>query len=105
MSPDATWIRLDRWNALTSEQQRKFPPICPDFVVELRSPSDTLKSLRGKMEEWVKLGVKLGWLLDHSGRNVYVYGCDHVETYLTNPQTASGDPILPGFQLDLREIW
>ena len=105
MSPDAAWIRLDRWNALTPEQQRKFPPICPDFVVELRSPSDTLKSLRDKMQEWVTLGVKLGWLLDRTGRNVYVYDCDRAETCLENPQTVFGDPILPGFQLDLREIW
>jgi Uma2 family endonuclease len=105
MSPDAAWIRLDRWNALTPEQRQKFPPICPDFVVELRSPSDTLKSLREKMQEWVRLGVKLGWLLDRTGRNVYVYGCDRAETCLENPQTVSGDPLLPGFQLDLREIW
>lgn len=105
MSPDAAWIRLDRWNALTAEQQRKFPPICPDFVVELRSPSDTLKSLREKMQEWVRLGVKLGWLIDRAGRNVYVYRSDRPETCLENPQTVSGEPLLSDFQLDLREIW
>jgi Uma2 family endonuclease len=105
MSPDAAWIRLDRWNALTPEQQRKFPPICPDFVVELRSPSDTLKSLRQKMQEWVRLGIELGWLLDRVGRNVYIYGREQAETCLENPQTVSGEPLLPGFQLDLREIW
>jgi Uma2 family endonuclease len=105
MSPDAAWIRLNRWNALTPEQQRKFPPICPDFVVELRSPSDTLKSLRQKMQEWVRLGIELGWLLDRVGRNVYIYGREQAETCLENPQIVSGEPLLPGFQLDLREIW
>jgi Uma2 family endonuclease len=105
MSPDAAWIRLDRWNALTPEQQQKFPPICPDFVVELRSPSDTLKSLREKMQEWIRLGVQLGWFIDRTGRNVYVYGSDRTETYLENPQTVSGESLLPGFQLDLQEIW
>ncbi|MEQ8537771.1 MAG: Uma2 family endonuclease [Coleofasciculus sp. D1-CHI-01] len=105
MSPDAAWVRLERWNALTPEQQQKFPPICPDFVVELRSPSDTLKSLQKKMEEWVRLGVQLGWLIDRTGRQVYIYRQDGSQDCLENPETLSGEMVLPGFVLDMSEIW
>ncbi|NES01116.1 MAG: Uma2 family endonuclease [Symploca sp. SIO1B1] len=105
MSPDAAWMQLERWNTLTPEQKRKFPPICPDFVVELRSPSDTLTSLQKKMEEWINLGVQLGWLIDRIGRKVYVYHHDGSQECLENPQILSGNPLLPNFELDMREIW
>lgn len=105
MSPDAAWVRLERWNALTPEQQQKFPPICPDFVVELRSPSDTLKSLQKKMEEWVRLGIQLGWLIDRTGRQVYIYRQGGSQDCLQNPETLSGEMVLPGFVLDMSEIW
>jgi Uma2 family endonuclease len=105
MSPDAAWMSLERWNSLTSEQKIKFPPICPDFVVELRSPSDTVVSLQRKMREWIQLGAKLGWLIDRQNRRVYIYRSDGSEDCLDNPATVSGAPILPGFVLELRKIW
>lgn len=105
MSPDAAWISLERWNTLTPEQKVKFPPLCPDFVIELRSPSDTVASLRRKMQEWITLGVKLGWLIERKNRHVYVYDCDGSEECLENPMTVQGDPLLPGFVLDLSKIW
>jgi Uma2 family endonuclease len=85
--------------------RKNFPPLCPDFVVELRSPSDTLESLRNKMREWMRLGVQLGWLIDRVGRKVYVYRADGSEDCLDNPATVSGDPLPPGFILELGEIW
>jgi Uma2 family endonuclease len=105
-SPDAAWMRLERWNALTVEQQDKFPPICPDFVVELRSPSDNLKPLQEKMLEYMQEpGVQLGWLIDCSSRQVYIYRPGAEVECLENPDTVSGDPVLPGFVLDLSKIW
>src|SRR5215216_4084852 len=90
-SPDLSWVRKERWEALTEKEQERFSPICPDFVVELRSPSDSLKRLQNKMEEYVENGAQLGWLLDPSTRRVYVYrpGAE-VET-LEDPETVSGE--------------
>lgn len=105
-SPDASWIKLERWNALTPEQQQKFAPICPDFVVELRSPSDNLKPLQEKMEEYMREpGVQLGWLIDRKHRRVYIYRPGMAEECLENPATVSGEPVLPGFNLNLSKIW
>lgn len=105
-SPDASWIKLERWNALSPEQQDKFPPICPDFVVELRSASDNLKSLQEKMQEYMREpGVQLGWLIDRKNRRVYIYRPDLPEECLDNPATVSGDPVLPGFVLNMSKIW
>ena len=106
-SPDASWILKTRIAALTDEQRKGFWPISPDFVVELRSSSDTLRGLQRKMEEYIENGVRLGWLIDplDPRHRVYVYrpGAD-VET-LDAPDTLSGEPELPGFALDLKPVW
>jgi Uma2 family endonuclease len=104
-SPDASWISLTRWNSLSAEQKTKFAPICPDFVVELRSPSDTLKLLQDKMQEYIDNGTFLGWLIDRTSRQVFIYTPDNKVKTLDNPQTISGDPVLSGFVLNLAEIW
>ncbi len=102
-SPDASWVERSRLENLTLEQKRKFLPLCPDFVVELRSPSDRLTDLKAKMQEYIDNGARLGWLLDPSNRHVYRYRPSLIEA-LDNPQEIS-DPLLPGFVLNLREIW
>ena len=107
-SPDASWVLKSRLAGLTEEQKRYgFPPITPDFVIELRSSSDTLRSQQRKMEEYIANGAKLGWLIDPLGRRqrVYVYrpGAD-VEVF-ERPESLSGDPELPGFTLDLQPVW
>ena len=105
-SPDASWIKLERWNALSPEQQDKFPPICPDFLVELRSASDNLKPLQEKMQEYMREpGVQLGWLIDCKNPRVYIYRPGLPEECLENPATVSGDPVLPGFVLNMSKIW
>ena len=105
-SPDASWIKLERWNALSQEQQDKFAPICPDFVVELRSASDNLKPLQEKMQEYMREpGVQLGWLIDRKNPRVYIYRPGLPEECLENPATVSGDPVLPGFVLNMSKIW
>lgn len=105
-SPDASWIKLARWNALSPQQQQKFAPICPDFVVELRSASDNLRPLQEKMEEYMREpGVQLGWLIDRKHHSVYIYRPRIPEECLEDPATVSGDPVLPGFVLDLSKVW
>lgn len=104
-SPDLSWIKKERWEALSEKEQEKFSPICPDFVVELRSPSDSLKRLQKKMEEYVANGAQLGWLLDPSARKVYVYRPGAEVEVLDDPETVSGEPLLRGFTLDVRAIW
>jgi Uma2 family endonuclease len=108
-SPDVSWIKLDRWNQLSQAQQDGFPPIIPDFVIELFSPSD-LKSqryeeLQAKMQEYLDNGVQLGWLIEPKAKTVEVYRTDKPVEILNNPQTLSGENILPGFVLDLSEIF
>ncbi|MEO0014339.1 MAG: hypothetical protein RLZZ535_2728 [Cyanobacteriota bacterium] len=104
-SPDASWIKLTKWNSLSAPQKTKFAPICPDFVVELRSPSDNLKMLQDKMQEYIDNGVSLGWLIDRTTRQVCVYTPDSKVKSLDNPQTISGELTLSGFVLDLAKIW
>ncbi len=104
-SPDAAWITLDRWNALPLEQREKFAPISPDFIVELRSPSDSLNTLQNKMQEWIDNGVKLGWLIDRKHRKVYIYRPGVDVECLDHPDTVSGAPVLPGFVLNISKIW
>ncbi|MCC5597745.1 Uma2 family endonuclease [Nostoc favosum] len=105
-SPDASWIKLERWNALSPEQQRKFAPICPDFVVELKSPSDNLQTLKEKMEEYMnEPGIQLGWLIDRKQRKVYIYRPGLSEECLDNPATVSGELVLPGFILNISKVW
>lgn len=105
-SPDASWMKLERWNTLTGEQQQKFAPICPDFVVELRSSSDNLQPLKDKMEEYIKEpGIQLGWLIDRKHRKVYIYRPGMPEECLDNPATVSGESVLPGFVLNMSKVW
>jgi Uma2 family endonuclease len=104
-SPDAAWLPLSRWNALTAEERKKFAPLCPDFVLELRSPTDTLDALREKMEEYLRNGAELGLLIDPEDRRVYIYRRGEEVRILDDPKTVACDPTLPGFVLDLEEIW
>jgi len=104
-SPDASWIKREKWDSLTNQQKKRFGPWCPDFVVELRSPSDRLSELRDKMAEYMETGASLGWLIDPSKRQVYVYRPDEEVVILDNPETVSGEPLLPGFKLNLTELW
>jgi Uma2 family endonuclease len=103
-SPDAAWVRRERWEALSRDQREKFPPICPDFAVELRSPSDRLPQLQRRMRELIRNGTQLGWLIDPPRRAVHVYRPSQpVETHLA-PTSLAADPVLPGFILDLTTI-
>ncbi|MEG4229431.1 Uma2 family endonuclease [Microcoleus sp. N9_B2] len=104
-APDAAWVTLERWNALTAEQKNKFPPICPDFVVELMSPSDSLKETQDKMKEYRDNGARLGWLINRKSRQVEIYRQGAEVELLSSPATLSGEDILPGFMLSLESIW
>lgn len=104
-SPDAAWIRKERWDGLTRQEQSRFAFICPDFVVELRSHSDNLADLRNKMQEYMENGARLGWLIDPQERQVSIYQPGRVPEVLDDPETISGDPLLPGFLLELGEIF
>ncbi len=104
LAPDASWIKLDRYLALSLEQRKRFPPICPDFVAELRSPSDGIRALRRKMREYVAQGVRLGWLLDPITGQAEVYRPGRDAEVLDRPATLSGEEVLPGFVLNLRGI-
>jgi Uma2 family endonuclease len=103
-SPDASWILKSRWNRLTPEEKNKFSPICPDFVLELRSPSDRRSELEEKMEEYIACGARLGWLLDPIGNCAAVYRPGQPPIHIEMPTIISGDPELPGFLFDFREI-
>ena len=104
-SPDASWILLSRWEALSQSEQDRFPPICPDFVIELRSPSDSLVHAQAKMDEYIENGVRLAWLIDPRNRRIHVYRPGQPIETLEQPATISGDPVLPSFVLDLSVIW
>ena len=104
-APDAAWVDRSRLQQLTSEQKRKFLPLCPDFVIELLSPTDRLQGMQTKMEEYREHGVQLGWLIDPSERQVFIYRPRHEVVLLPNPARIMGDPELAGFTLDLTEIW
>jgi Uma2 family endonuclease len=104
-SPDASWILRARWDALKPEEQEVFAPICPDFVIELWSPSDTLPELRSKLDEYIANGAKLGFLIYPPKWQVHIYRSGQTVECLDQPQSVSGDPELPGFVLDLTEIW
>ena len=104
-APDASWVKLERWDALTPEQQKKFPPICPDFVVELMSPSDSLKETQDKMKEYRDNGALLGWLINRKSRQVEIYRPNQEVEVLDSPATLSGEDVLPEFVLNLESIW
>ena len=103
-SPDVSWIQSERWNALKPEQREKFPPIAPDFVLELMSPSDSLSETQAKMQEYMNAGVKLGWLIDRKTRCVEIYRQGQPKEILESPTSLSGEDILPGFVLDLQIV-
>ncbi|RCJ31494.1 hypothetical protein A6769_30590 [Nostoc punctiforme NIES-2108] len=104
-SPDVAWIRKERWDTLTPEEQEKFPPIAPDFVLELMSPSDSLKETQEKMQEYIDNGVKLGWLINSKLRQVEIYRLGQPLEILEHPKELLGEDILPGFTLNLAIIW
>ncbi|MBN3959375.1 Uma2 family endonuclease [Nostoc sp. NMS8] len=103
-SPDVSWVKIERWNALTPEQQEKFAPICPDFVVELRFRTDSLKELQEKMQEYIENGTQLGWLIDRKNKRVEIYRPGKNVERLDNPISLSGENLLPGFFLNLQQI-
>ena len=104
-SPDASWIKLDRWDALTEEEQEGFVHIVPDFVVELCSQSDSRAETRAKMAEYIEQGVRLGWLIDPKSKLVEIYRPGRAAEILSNPKSLSGEDVLPGFHFDLAEIF
>ncbi|MDB9321130.1 MULTISPECIES: Uma2 family endonuclease [Cyanophyceae] len=104
-SPDAAWVSKQRWDALTLEQQETFAPICPDFVLELRSKTDSLEKLQAKMREYIENGAGLGWLIDRKNQRVEIYRSGRNVEVLDHPVSLSGENILPGFLLDLTEVW
>jgi Putative restriction endonuclease len=104
-SPDLAWIRQDRWDSLTPDQKAKFPPIAPDFVLELTSPTDSLKETQAKMQEYMTSGVKLGWLIHCKTCRVEIYRLGQPVEILDSPATLSGEEVLPGFVLELKTVW
>ena len=104
-SPDVAWVRRDRWHALTPEQQERFVPLCPDFVVELMSPSDSLEHTRQKMMEYRENGTRLGWLINRKQHQVEIYRSGRPREILDAPQTLSGEAVLPDLVLDLTSVW
>ena len=105
-APDASWLSKARWDALPEEDRRPYPHLCPDFVVEVMSPSDRLTAAKGKMVNYIANGARLGWLIDRKNRAVYIYRPDETDPKpLNDPQTLSGDPELPGFTADLARVF
>jgi Uma2 family endonuclease len=103
-APDAAWVKLSRLKKLSRKEKEQFIPLCPDFVIEVASAPDAPSSLREKMDEYREAGLRLGWLILPASRQVEVYTPAQVQ-FLASPETLSGDPVLPGFRLDLASIW
>ncbi|MGB3533394.1 MAG: Uma2 family endonuclease [Microcoleaceae cyanobacterium] len=104
-SPDIAWIKQERWDKLTPEEKEKFPPIAPDFVLELMSPSDNLKATQAKMREYIDNQVRLGWLIERKNRYVEIYRLGKRVEALNSPSLLLGEDVLPGFTLDLKVVW
>jgi Uma2 family endonuclease len=104
-SPDIAWIQQERWDTLTPKQKEAFPPIAPDFVLELMSPSDTLSATQAKMQEYLDNGVRLGWLIDRKTRRVEIYRLGQPVEVLENPSKLCGEGVLPGFTLTMATVW
>jgi Uma2 family endonuclease len=104
-APDASWLSPEQMAALTPAQRKKFLPVCPFFLIEVKSPSDSLKKLQDKMDEYVANGCRLGWLIDPDSRQVHIYRPGQPPQALDDPQAVSGDPELPGFVLELDPVW
>ena len=100
-SPDVAWIANERWASLTTEEQEKFAPICPDFVIELRSRTDSLSQLQEKMQEYLDSGLRLGWLIDPQNQQVEIYRQNQSREIVSLPTTLLGEDVLPGFTLEL----
>jgi Uma2 family endonuclease len=99
------WISLPRWQQLTGEQQKTFPPLCPDFLIELRSESDSIAILKLKMEEYIDNGLRLGWLIDPQNHCVAIYRPSQDPQWLDHPQIMTGETILPGFTFTVSKLW
>ena len=104
-APDVSWVLNERWDALSEDEQNSYAPCCPDFVLELRSRYDPLGVLQRKMEEYLENGARLGWLIDPINQRVHIYRPGEAVEVLENPTSVSGEPVLPGFELYLQEIW
>jgi Uma2 family endonuclease len=104
-SPDAAWVKQERWDALTPEQKERFIPLCPDFVIELLSPSDSLKVTQEKMKEYRDNGTRLGWLINRKSRQVEIYRSEQEVEVLQSPATLLGETVLTEFVLNLEPIW
>jgi Uma2 family endonuclease len=102
---DAAWIELKRWEALSAEDQARYAPLCPDFVIELRSPNDNLTELKAKMKHWIANGARLGWRIDPESKTVYVYRPDEQPDVLVEPSSAQGDGIMAGFEIVMARVW
>jgi Uma2 family endonuclease len=100
-APDVAWVKQERWNALSSEEQEKFPPLCPDFVIELRSRTDRLQPLQEKMQEYLASGLRLGWLINPQSKQVEIYRPQRAVELLQCPVILSGEEVLPGFSLKI----
>ncbi|MGI8469824.1 MAG: Uma2 family endonuclease [Pyrinomonadaceae bacterium] len=105
VSPDASWLLNERLEQFTAKQRERFLPLCPDFVLELRSASDRLKGSQKKMTEYIENGARLGWLIDPKNRQVHVYRSNGEIEILENSKKISGENVLENFELDLAEIW
>ncbi|MEC4815396.1 MAG: Uma2 family endonuclease [Scytonema sp. PMC 1069.18] len=104
-SPDVSWVEKSRWEALSKEQREKFIPLCPDFVIEILSPNDSLKITQNKMQEYMENGCRLGWLVNRKRQEVESYRPGQEVEVLKLPQTLSGENILPRFVLNMQKIW
>lgn len=104
-SPDVAWLKKERWDSLTPEQQRKFPPLCPDFVLELLSPSDNLSFTQAKIQEYQANGVRLAWLLNPQDQQVEIYRLGYPVEILFRPSELSGENVLPNFVLNVAWLW
>ncbi|MDJ0747509.1 MAG: Uma2 family endonuclease [Xenococcaceae cyanobacterium MO_167.B27] len=104
-SPDVSWVKIEKWNALTKEQKRKFAPIDPDFVLELMSPTDDLDVLQDKMREYMDCGIRLGWLINPDAKQVEIYRQGQGTEVLNNPQTLSGEDVMPNLSVSLEDIF
>ena len=104
-SPDVSWVEKSRWDALTKEQKEKFIPLCPDFVIEILSPNDSLKKTQNKMQEYIENGCRLGWLINRKKQEVEIYRPGQDVEVLNSPQNIYGENTLPGFVLNIQRIW
>ncbi|MEO6845537.1 MAG: Uma2 family endonuclease [Ginsengibacter sp.] len=101
-SPDAAWMKIEKWNNVSKEDQQKFAHVCPDFVIELKSPSDNLKYLKNKMHKWIENGCTLAWLINPESKTVFIYRKDGTVDKVSGfDKTLSGEDVLPGFKLNL----